>query len=47
MRNAAVQQTLSVVSGAFGSTTNVDVLMAKHQLPQPSTAVLDKVHAKP
>jgi CCR4-NOT transcription complex subunit 1 len=45
MRNAAVQQTLSVVSGAFGATTNVDVLMAKQAMvPQPDTAILDKVH---
>ena len=47
MRNAAVQQTLSVVSGshAFGATTNVDMLMAKqHMVPQPDTDILDKVH---
>jgi len=47
MRNSAVQQTLSVMSGssAFGATTNVDTLMAKQAaVAQPDTAILDKVH---
>jgi CCR4-NOT transcription complex subunit 1 len=47
MRNSAVQQTLSVVTGAsaFGATTNVDMLLQRaKQVIQPDTALVDKVH---
>ncbi len=47
MRNSAVQQTLSVVTGAsaFGATTNVDMLLQRaKQVVQPDSGVVDKVH---
>ena len=47
MRNSAVQQTLSVVTGAsaFGATTNVDMLLQRaKQVVQPDSLVVDKVH---
>mmetsp|Transcript_26187 Transcript_26187/g.86121 ORF Transcript_26187/g.86121 Transcript_26187/m.86121 type:complete len:2355 (-) Transcript_26187:1156-8220(-) len=47
MRSAAVQNTLSVVSGAhaFGVTTNVDVLLQRaNPVVQPDTAQQDKIH---
>ena len=47
MRNSAVQQTLSVVTGAsaFGATTNVDMLLQRAKpVVQPDSSLVDKVH---